>query len=73
MDPDRWDRHNDNVFDAPCCNDNQRHYVVDYVKLPRAFDIIKLVIQIEHGYATVPDKPGLGIELDEDALENCRV
>jgi len=39
----------------------------------RAFDIIKPAIQIEHGYATVPDKPGLGIELDEDALENCRV
>ena len=39
----------------------------------RAFDIIKPAIQMEHGYATVPDKPGLGIELDEDALENCRV
>ena len=33
----------------------------------RAFDIIKPAIQMEHGYATVPDKPGLGIELDEDA------
>jgi L-alanine-DL-glutamate epimerase-like enolase superfamily enzyme len=33
----------------------------------RAFDIIKPAIQMEQGYATVPDKPGLGIELDEDA------
>ena len=31
VDPD-----NDNVFDAPCCNDDQRHYVVDYVKLPES-------------------------------------
>ncbi len=39
----------------------------------RAFDIITPAIRMEDGYATVPDKPGLGIELNEDALENCRV
>jgi len=39
----------------------------------RANDLIKpSMIEIEDGYATVPDKPGLGVELDLDALENCR-
>ncbi len=39
----------------------------------RANDLIKPSIQMEDGYATVPDKPGLGVVLDEDALENCKV
>ena len=39
----------------------------------RAYDLIKPAIQMQDGYATVPDRPGLGVELDEDALENCRV
>ena len=39
----------------------------------RANGLIEPAIQMEDGYATVPDKPGLGVELDEDALENCRV
>ena len=39
----------------------------------RANDLIKpSMIELEEGYATVPDKPGLGVELDLDALENCR-
>jgi L-alanine-DL-glutamate epimerase-like enolase superfamily enzyme len=39
----------------------------------RANDLIKPSIQMEDGYATVPDRPGLGVALDEDALENSRV
>ena len=39
----------------------------------RANALVEPPIQMEDGYATVPDKPGLGIKLDEDALENCRV
>ena len=40
----------------------------------RAFDIVTpSTIPLDNGYATIPDKPGLGIELDEDALDKCRV
>ena len=40
----------------------------------RAFDIVTpSTIPLVDGYATIPDKPGLGVELDEDALDNCRV
>ena len=40
----------------------------------RAYDIVTpSTIPLEDGYATIPDSPGLGVELDEDALENCRV
>ena len=39
----------------------------------RAFDIVTpSTIPLDEGYATIPDKPGLGVELDEDALDNCR-
>ena len=40
----------------------------------RAFDLVTpSTIPLVDGYATIPDKPGLGVELDEDALDNCRV
>ena len=40
----------------------------------RANDLVKpSMIELDNGYATVPDAPGLGVELDEDALENCRI
>ncbi len=40
----------------------------------RAYDLVMpSTIPLVDGYATVPDKPGLGVELDEDALDNCRV
>lgn len=40
----------------------------------RAYDIVTpSTIPLEDGYATIPDNPGLGVELDEDALENNRV
>jgi len=40
----------------------------------RAFDIVTPpTIPLVDGYAPVPTKPGLGVELDEDALENCRI
>lgn len=39
----------------------------------RAFDLVTpSTIQLDNGYITIPDEPGLGIELDEDALDNCR-
>ena len=40
----------------------------------RAFDLVTpSTIPLVDGYATVPDGPGLGVELNEDALDNCRV
>ena len=40
----------------------------------RAFDLVTpSTIPLVDGYATVPDSPGLGVELNEDALDNCRV
>ena len=40
----------------------------------RAYDIVTpSTIPLEDGYATIPDRPGLGVEIDEDALENSRV
>ena len=36
-------------------------------------DILAEPIEIVDGYATVPDKPGLGIELDEDAIRHYAV
>lgn len=38
----------------------------------RANDLVKPSIKMEDGYAVVPDRPGLGVELDEDELERCR-
>jgi L-alanine-DL-glutamate epimerase-like enolase superfamily enzyme len=39
----------------------------------RANDLVKpSLIQLEDGYLPVPDGPGLGVELDEDAVEDCR-
>ena len=39
----------------------------------RENDLILEPLRIEDGYAFVPDKPGLGCELDMDAIENYRV
>ena len=40
----------------------------------RAFDLVTpSTIPLVDGYATVPNSPGLGVELNEDALDNCRV
>ena len=40
----------------------------------RAFDLVTpSTIPLVDGYATVPEGPGLGVELNEDALDNCRV
>ncbi|MEM2876406.1 MAG: enolase C-terminal domain-like protein [Candidatus Bathyarchaeia archaeon] len=35
----------------------------------REDDLIKEPLRFEKGYVLVPEKPGLGVELDEDALE----
>ena len=39
----------------------------------RGDDLVVEGIQFEDGYAIVPDKPGLGCELDMDALEKFRI
>ena len=36
-------------------------------------ELIKPLIQIENGYLNIPDRPGLGIEVDEKVLEKYRV
>ncbi len=36
-------------------------------------DLLKRRIEISNGYAVVPDSPGLGVEVDEKALEKYRV
>ncbi len=35
--------------------------------------MIRPAIKVENGTAAIPDGPGLGVELDEDALERCRI
>ena len=35
--------------------------------------LVKPLIQPEDGYLSVPDRPGLGIEVDEEALEKYRI
>jgi L-alanine-DL-glutamate epimerase-like enolase superfamily enzyme len=39
----------------------------------REDDLIVEPLKIEHGYAIVPDSPGLGCELDMDAVERYQV
>ncbi len=36
-------------------------------------DLLRNRIDVQGGYARVPEKPGLGVEVDEDALERFRV
>jgi len=36
-------------------------------------DLITEPITVQHGYAHVPEKPGLGVEMDEDALARFKV
>jgi L-alanine-DL-glutamate epimerase-like enolase superfamily enzyme len=36
---------------------------------PMLTDIVDRPIPVQQGYVDVPDRPGLGIELDEDALK----
>jgi muconate cycloisomerase len=36
-------------------------------------DLIVEPIEIENGFAKIPEKPGLGVELDEEAVEKYRV
>ena len=36
-------------------------------------DIVAVPVPIQDGYLSPPDGPGLGISLDEDALEEMRV
>jgi len=39
----------------------------------RENDLLVEPIEIKNGYAKVPDKPGLGVELDEKAIEKYRI
>ena len=36
-------------------------------------DLIVEPIEIENGFAKIPEKPGLGVELDEEAIEKYRI
>ena len=36
---------------------------------PRGNELVKEPLKIERGHLIVPDKPGIGVELDEDAIE----
>ncbi len=41
--------------------------------LIRVDDLLSKSVTVKDGFATVPDEPGLGIELDEDAVKKYRV
>lgn len=41
--------------------------------LIRVDDLLIKTFKVENGFATVPDDPGLGVELDEDAVKKYRV
>ncbi|WP_339433892.1 mandelate racemase/muconate lactonizing enzyme family protein [Pseudomonas sp. EA_65y_Pfl2_P78] len=36
-------------------------------------DLVKNLIPLQNGYVRVPDKPGLGVELDEEVIDRYRV
>ena len=42
---------------------------LDYTYNPLREELLREPFQVEHGYLTPPDKPGLGIELNQDALQ----
>ncbi len=42
-------------------------------KSPLLADLIKTPFQSDSGFLKIPDRPGLGIELREDTVEECRV
>jgi len=44
----------------------------DTICFLRESDLLAEPFQVENGYITVPQKPGLGIELDEDAVKRFR-
>jgi muconate cycloisomerase len=56
---------------AVCRNCVQRGDV--FGRLIREHDLLATPLQIKDGYATVPTGPGLGVELDDDAVERYRV
>ena len=45
----------------------------DILSYQRVDDLLVKPIEIQDSYATVPDRPGLGFELDEDAVKRYRV
>lgn len=65
-------RNHDDVCDPSECDHTQRDHAGDHLGL-RAQELVTPPLQMEDGYATVPDTPGLGVELDEDALDSCRI
>ena len=38
-------------------------------RIPWRNDVLKDPLVVENGYLTIPDRPGLGIEFDQDALK----
>ncbi len=50
-------------------------FIMEFRKTPSPLisKLIKKPFQAERGFITIPDGPGLGIELDESAVEECTV
>ena len=53
---------------APNCT-----YPSDILSHQRVHNLLTRPIEFRDSYATVPDGPGLGVELDEDALRRYAV
>jgi len=49
---------------------NMRNEYVEANAIPLAASFIQPCLRPERGYLTVPDKPGLGIEIDEDVVRS---
>jgi len=47
-----------------------RNEYVEANAIPLAASFIQPCLRPERGYLTVPDKPGLGIEIDEDVVRS---
>jgi len=52
---------------------NMRSEYVEANAVPLEASLIQPPLRPEKGYVTVPDKPGLGIEIDEDVVKKYRV
>jgi len=48
---------------------NMRSEYIEVNALPLEASLIQPQLRPERGYITVPDKPGLGIEIDEDVVK----
>jgi L-alanine-DL-glutamate epimerase-like enolase superfamily enzyme len=53
-------------LEYPCYSDDEKPGMYPF---PLSDEILKGRLEISNGYLQVPDKPGLGIEINEDAIE----